>query len=62
MNSPFNMPDEYVQGFFKAGQSLLHAMAPLHSPPNEIAAPARGTPLAELQITTSSSNSRCGRG
>ena len=23
MNSPFNMPDEYVQGFFKAGQSLL---------------------------------------
>jgi polyhydroxyalkanoate synthase subunit PhaC len=50
MNSPFNMPDEYVQGFFKAGQSLLQAMTPLHSPPNEIAAPSRGAPLAELQL------------
>ena len=50
MNSPFNMPDEYVQGFFKAGQSLLQALTPLPSPPNEIAAPARGAPLAELQL------------
>jgi polyhydroxyalkanoate synthase subunit PhaC len=50
MNSPFNMPDEYVQGFFKAGQSLLQALTPLQSPPNEIAAPARGAPLAELQV------------
>jgi polyhydroxyalkanoate synthase subunit PhaC len=50
MNSPFNMPDEYVQGFFKAGQSLLQAMTPLHSPPNGIAAPSRGAPLAELQL------------
>ena len=31
MSSPFNMPDEYVQGFFKAGQSLLQALTPLHS-------------------------------
>jgi polyhydroxyalkanoate synthase subunit PhaC len=50
MNSPFNMPDEYVQGFFKAGQSLLQALTPTHSPPNEIAAPSRGAPLAELQL------------
>ena len=50
MSSPFNMPDEYVQGFFKAGQSLLQALTPLHSPPNEIAAPARGSQLAELQM------------
>ena len=50
MNSPFNMPDEYVQGFFKAGQNLLQALTPLHSRPNEVAAPARGAPLAELQL------------
>jgi len=50
MSSPFNMPDEYVQGFFKAGQSLIQALSPLHSAPNEIAAPARGAPLAELQL------------
>ena len=50
MNSPFNMPDEYVQGFFKAGQSLLQALSPLQSPPNEVTAPARGAPLAELQL------------
>ncbi len=54
MNSPFNMPDEYVQGFFKAGQSLLQAMTPLpnlpNDPPNEIAAPPRRAPLAELQL------------
>jgi polyhydroxyalkanoate synthase subunit PhaC len=50
MNSRFNMPDEYIQGFFKAGQSLLQAMSPLHSPPNEIAAPSHGAPLAELQL------------
>ena len=27
MNSPFNMPDEYVQGFFKASQNLMQALA-----------------------------------
>jgi polyhydroxyalkanoate synthase len=27
MTSPFNVPDEFVQGFFKAGQSLLQAFA-----------------------------------
>lgn len=25
MVAPFNMPDEFVQGFFKSGQTLLHA-------------------------------------
>ena len=50
MNSPFNMPDEYVQGVYKAGQSLLQALTPVHSAPSEIAAPARGSPLAELQL------------
>ena len=50
MNSPFNMPDEYVQGFFKAGQSLLQALTPIQRPPNETTAPARGAPLAELQL------------
>ena len=44
------MPDEYVQGMFKAGQSLLQALKPLQSPHNEIAAPTRGAPLAELQM------------
>ncbi len=50
MNSPFNMPEEYVQGFFKAGQNLLQSLTPLHSPPNRTAAPVRGAPLAELQM------------
>ena len=50
MNSPFNMPDEYVQGFFKAGQSLLQALAPTPRSPGEIAAPSGAAPLAELQL------------
>jgi polyhydroxyalkanoate synthase len=50
MNSPFNMPDEYVQGFFKAGQSLLQALTPTAGSAEASAAPARGAPLAELQL------------
>ena len=50
MNSPFNMPDEYVQGFFKAGQSLLQALAPTPRSLGEIAAPSGAAPLAELQL------------
>jgi polyhydroxyalkanoate synthase subunit PhaC len=50
MNSPFKLPDEYVQGFFKAGQNLLQSLTPSHRPPSEIASPARGKPLAELQL------------
>jgi polyhydroxyalkanoate synthase subunit PhaC len=51
MNSPFNMPDEYVQGFFKAGQSLLQAMTPSVGSAAASAAPARAAPLAELQLS-----------
>ena len=50
MNSPFNMPDEYVQGFFKAGQSLLQALTPTTGSALASGAPARGAPLAELQM------------
>ena len=31
MAGPFNMPDEYVQGFFKAGQSLVQSLTGAHS-------------------------------
>jgi polyhydroxyalkanoate synthase len=51
MSSPFHMPDEYVQGFFKAGQSLLQALATTPVSPNEIAAPSRAASLAELQLS-----------
>lgn len=50
MSSPFNIPDESFQGFFKAGRNLLKALTPLPSPPGEAAAPARGTPLAQRQM------------
>jgi polyhydroxyalkanoate synthase len=50
MKSPFNMPDEYVQGFFKAGQSLLQALTPTSGSVGEIAAPSSVAPLAELQL------------
>jgi polyhydroxyalkanoate synthase subunit PhaC len=56
MNSPFNMPDEYVQGFFKAGQSLLQALTPIAGPAKsagpagEVSAPSHAAPLAELQL------------
>ena len=50
MNSPFNLPDEYVQGFFKAGQSLLQSLTPTLGSADASASPARGAPLAELQM------------
>jgi polyhydroxyalkanoate synthase subunit PhaC len=50
MNSPFNMPDEYVQGFFKSGQSLLQALTSAPGPTGEVSAPSRAAPLAELQM------------
>ena len=54
MNSPFNMPDEYVQGLFKAGQSLLQAFSQTSSPTpgraGEVSAPSHAAPLAELQM------------
>jgi polyhydroxyalkanoate synthase len=49
MSSPFNVPDEYLQGFFKAGQSLIGALATPPAGPNEIAAASSGAPLVELQ-------------
>ena len=50
MASPFNMPDEFVQGFFKSGQSLLKAFGGGHggSPSGAWHAPA--LPLAPLQM------------
>lgn len=29
MASPFNVPDEFVRGFYKSGQNLVHAFAGL---------------------------------
>ena len=49
MSSPFNMPDEYVQGFFKAGQSLLQALTPTVGAAEAPARSAPAAPLAELQ-------------
>jgi polyhydroxyalkanoate synthase subunit PhaC len=49
MSSPFNMPDEYGQGFFKAGQNLLKSLIPTAQPTDASASLARGAPLAELQ-------------
>ena len=49
MAGPFNMPDEYVQGLFKAGQSLVQSLTGVHSDaPTGAVAPA-GTALARLQ-------------
>ena len=50
MSSPFNMPDEYVQGFFKAAQSLLRTSTPSPAPAGEVSTPSRAAPLAELQV------------
>ena len=49
MNSPFNIPDEYLQGFFKAGQNLMQALSsPLSAPMATLLAPATqaSTPIA----------------
>ncbi|HRH85561.1 MAG TPA: class I poly(R)-hydroxyalkanoic acid synthase [Rubrivivax sp.] len=52
MNHPFSMPDEYLQGIFKAGQSLMGAlMTPPPGPAlTEGASPDTGKSLAELQL------------
>ena len=50
MNSPLNIPDEYVHGLFKAGQSLLQALTPASGSVGEIAAPSSAAQLAELQL------------
>ena len=50
MSAPFNLPDEYVQGFFKAGMSLLQNMTPQPGPAGEVAPATGAAPLAELQL------------
>jgi polyhydroxyalkanoate synthase subunit PhaC len=50
MNSPFNIPDEYGQGFFKASQSLLQALVPTVRSAEASALLPRAAPLAELQM------------
>jgi polyhydroxyalkanoate synthase len=51
MVSPFNMPDEFVQGFFKSGQSLLHAFTGMSSdvPASAGSAPVPALALAQAQ-------------
>jgi polyhydroxyalkanoate synthase len=44
------MPDEYVQGFFKAGHSLAQALVTPPAATEATAAPAPGTALAQLQM------------
>src|SRR4051812_48712858 len=53
MSSPFNMPDEYVQGFFKAGQNLMRALTPASATigtGSESVSLAGAAPLVELQL------------
>src|SRR5579859_7624165 len=45
MAAPFNMPDEFVQGFFKSGQSLLHAFTGMSG---DAPASAGSTPVLAL--------------
>ena len=54
MAGPFNMPDEYVQGLFKAGQSFVQSFAGGHSDGSAGAVAPAGTALAaywQRQIT-----------
>ena len=39
MNTPFPMPDEYLQGFLKAAQSMTQSLVTSPVSPNAIAAP-----------------------
>jgi hypothetical protein len=50
MNLPFNMPDEYLQGFLKAGQNWMKSMAGNSALPTVGANPAQAMPLAQLQL------------
>jgi polyhydroxyalkanoate synthase len=49
MTSPFNLPDEFLQGFFKAGQSLVKSFSGLHGDSPAGAGNAAGTALAQAQ-------------
>ena len=60
MATPFNVPNEFVQGFIESGQSLWGALLPtpatqlpalgMPATPGETAGPAPAKPLAELQL------------
>jgi hypothetical protein len=51
MSRPLRMPDEYAQGFVKAGQSLLQALASApRAHNNEVVAPSHLAPPAELLL------------
>jgi polyhydroxyalkanoate synthase subunit PhaC len=50
MNTPFPMPDEYVQGFLKAAQSLTQSLVTSPVSPNANAAPPNSAPLAQIQL------------
>ena len=50
MNTPFPMPDEYLQGFLKAAQSMTQSLVTSPVSPNAIAAPSNGAPLADIQL------------
>lgn len=60
MATPFNVPNEFVQGFIESRQSLWGALLPtpatqlpalgMPATPGETAGPAPAKPLAELQL------------
>lgn len=47
MASPFNMPNEFVQGFFKSGHCLLHAFT---GKSGDASASAGSTPVPALAL------------
>jgi polyhydroxyalkanoate synthase len=49
MSSPFNLPDEFVQGFFKAGQSLVESFAVVRGDRSAATAHTTVTLLAQAQ-------------
>ena len=50
MIAPFKMPDEYLRGFVKAGQSLMQALGTSPVLPNAAAVPPQLPPVADLQL------------
>ena len=49
MAAPFNVPDEFVQGFFKAGQSLVQSFAGMRHDAPAGAGSSAGPALAQVQ-------------
>src|SRR6478752_6028414 len=48
MTAPFNMPDEFVRGFFKSGQTLLQAYTGAAEKPGDAPAAAPKMPALAL--------------